>query len=307
MDERFTSLNSVIEGLAGLGITIPRNWLLVIANQARDSFRNILIRAVDGDNSQWVALQHIEKALEPKVVECIKTRFKIADELIVSALLQRPVKAGSAFQIACDAANAKHQEVIAWLETLFAALDPHSQPTMAETKAGQIPSVATDSETEEAVGKSYKSRHVYGSSFGLCFNLSSYRGKAGVMVDAAVAIGPDNYDWNDAIHIWLNEMEIAACLAVLRKWQPRIELNNHGPRRDKSLVMESQGAKVFIKVGERSRKQHGLRAVQMLPGQTTAVAIFMMDALKECYPGVPLMEIVETIRANFEHPKVVNG
>lgn len=302
--ERFASRKNVEAALKNLGVTIPGEWLARISLYGRDAFVRLLADAVDGNAAQANALRVLAENLTEEGIGRLFACTGATDEQIATVLFVRPLRTASAITLLANPQSPKHSDAVAYLRALFTSSIADAPSSASDTKPGVPPEPG---QPNEQPNPNYKSRHVYGSSYGLCFNLSSFRGKAGVMLDAAVAKGPNNYDWADAIHVWLSETEIAACFAVLRKWQPRVEFANHGQRRDKSLLMEVQGATVFVKVGERSRKTGGLRAVKMLPGDTTALAIFMMDALKACYPGIPLQEICETIRANFQTPRLANA
>lgn len=153
----------------------------------------------------------------------------------------------------------------------------------------------TDSANPVA-GRKYQSTHVYGASYALCFNLATRDGQPGVMIDAANRTN-DIINWQDAIHFWLVPSEIAACIAVFRRWRPGISFEGHGKRKDKAFSLEAQNSHFFAKVLCKSAKPNPVRAVPIGAIDAIPVAMLFMQSLKQCYPEIPMEEILETIRA----------
>lgn len=158
--------------------------------------------------------------------------------------------------------------------------------------ANQVSNTSTD--------KSYESCHVYGSSYALCFNASEWDGKAGIMVDAAVCNSPKTYDWQNAVHLWLNANELGGILAVLRRYIPSIEFSAHGSRKEKSFSITRQEGCYYVKVICKGLTQHAIRGVKLMPNQVPELTILITKMLLAAYPGIPAEQVLATIEAAYK-------
>lgn len=169
---------------------------------------------------------------------------------------------------------------------------------LAENTSASAPAPAETGTGEEK--RKFDSQHVYGSGYALCFNTGNWNGNHGVMVDAATALGPKDYDWKNAIHVWLDAREVAACLSVFRKRRPSVEFNAHGAQNDKSFALAFQGAHYYAKV---SAKNKGVRAVKILPTDATAVSVLFLRQLGRAYPDIPLETLLDLALTVNELPQ----
>ena len=148
-----------------------------------------------------------------------------------------------------------------------------------------------------APAEKYRSHHVYGADYALCFNASvAPDGTPAVMVDAAAANGQRSYDWGNAIHILLDVREIACVLAVFRRWRTQVEFSAHGKRNDKAFSIAWQGAHFFCKVSARVDHKP-TRAVKILPHDAVQVAVLFLEQLLLAYPHLPAGEVLALARA----------
>jgi len=231
-------------------------------------------------------------------------------EAVVKLARTFPNRLLSAIEASANPDHPRHKEAKAYLtQTLEQPAStgreqPTSQPSAPEpqrppenqSRRNAPPQAPAQNQTQEAE-KKYESCHVYGGSYALCFNTGTWEGKPGIMLDAAAALGPKAYDWQNAIHIWLNANEIAAVLAVFRRWRKRVEFSAHGAQNDKSFSIEFQGQHFFAKASARKAASHPARAVKILPGDATAVSIMFLKQLATAHPDVPLPELLATVRA----------
>ncbi|WP_096697645.1 hypothetical protein [Polaromonas sp. AER18D-145] len=103
--------------------------------------------------------------------------------------------------------------------------------------------------------------HIYASKAALTIELDTLRQQPGeedvvrtVLIEAAVTTSGSGYDWERKIPFQLmrRELPIVAC-ALLGLLDRPLAIENHGPERNKSLRIEQQGSKLFVKVSQGSR------------------------------------------------------
>lgn len=103
--------------------------------------------------------------------------------------------------------------------------------------------------------------HIYASKAALTIELDTLRQLPGeddaartVLIEAAVATSGSGFDWERKIPFQLmrRELPIVAC-ALLGLLDRPLAIENHGPERNKSLRIEQQGSKLFVKVSQGSR------------------------------------------------------
>lgn len=139
--------------------------------------------------------------------------------------------------------------------------------------------------------------HVYGSKAALCFEPDMTRGGVHtIALDAALATGQRQYDWQNKIRVQLTQTELPVAACVLLGWIPRCEYRNHGPDNDKGFSLENQTGRVFVRV---FAKGLGLRAVPIEPPDIYRVTTLFLRQLRENSPWLSGMDIMHALRATI--------
>lgn len=304
----------VSAAIASLGYQASAETLGAISRNCRDEFLGHLSRCVTGQDADGASLKVIDnllRALSPDSMAKLKAIIpEVTVDMVVPIVRTVPAKLLSAITAASDATHANHAAAAAYLRSVFAS------PPAAPASSQQAPEQSTERDarsnppaeresaapatTGSANQKEYKSVHVYGGSYALCFNAGEWEGKPGIMVDAAASDGPKSYDWKNATHIWLNVNEIGAVLAVFRRWRKGVEFNAHGAQNDKSFSIEFQGQHFFAKLMAKKASTHPARAVKILPTDATAVSVLFLHQLVAAYPAIPVAELMATVRATHQ-------
>jgi hypothetical protein len=128
-------------------------------------------------------------------------------------------------------------------------------------------------------------RHGYGSNAALCFNAADYQGTPGVVIDAAVSVGPHSYDWRNAAHIGLRPVELASVFAVFRRATPQAVFNNPGPRNDKRFLLQAQNGHYLARVS--AGRDFPVCAVKVIPTDAHAVSVLVLEQLLLAHPNLP--------------------
>lgn len=310
----------VSAAIASLGYQASAETLGAISRNCRDEFLGHLSRCVTGQDADGASLKVIDnllRALSPDSMTKLKAIIpEVTVDMVVPIVRTVPAKLLSAIAAASDATHANHAAAAAYLRSVFAS--PPAAPDSsqqapeqrAERPARNNPPAERDGAAPQAPRsqpaqppanqKEYKSVHVYGGSYALCFNAGEWDGKPGIMVDAAAAEGPKSYDWQNATHIWLNVNEIGAVLAVFRRWRKGVEFNAHGAQNDKSFSIEFQGQHFYTKVAAKKASSHPVRGVKILPTDATAVSVLFLHQLVAAYPAIPVAELMATVRATHQ-------
>lgn len=175
----------------------------------------------------------------------------------------------------------------------------NAAPQRADPAARRPAQQGSSRDQSGEASRNYRSAHVYGSGYALCFNaVTGQDGVPGVMVDAAASAGPKAYDWAGAIHIMLDVREVACVLAVFRNWRRGVEFNAHGRNNDKSFAIERQGAHYYCKVSaKRQGGEGGMRGVRILPVDAHKVAMLFLEQLLLAYPSLPPSEVIALARS----------
>lgn len=303
----------VSAAIASLGYQVSAETLAAISRNCRDEFLEHLSRCVtdqDADGSARKAIDNLLRALSPDSLKKLQVVVPDATiDMIVPVVRTVPVRLLSAISAAADPAHENHEKAKSYLRSAFATLPPPpaqnpppAEPQPTRTGFATPPPSSPSASPAAAPGtqKDYKSVHVYGGNYALCFNAGEWEGKPGIMVDAAASDGPKSYDWKNATHIWLNVNEIGAVLAVFRRWRKGVEFNAHGAQNDKSFFIEFQGQHFFAKATAKKAAAHPTRGVKILPTDATAVSILFLHQLGSAYPAIPLQELLATVRATHQ-------
>lgn len=160
-------------------------------------------------------------------------------------------------------------------------------------KNGQMPEPKSDPNINgENQGR--LNRHIYGSKGALCFEPDETRGGIQtVCLDAADAIAPKKYNWQDKIRLQMTRDELLHVTAVLFGFIPKAEGKNHGKDNSKGFTLEDQGDKLFMRV---YAKGHNVKAVPIFPEDAFYVASLFLGQLKKNMPWLSANEILATLK-----------
>lgn len=291
---------------------IDKTVISAISRTCRDDFLGHLAACVSGQDSDGTRRQYLQGLLCCLTDEARSAlgAMQINPELndLVLVATKTPARLASAIAAGHDPAHPRHAEAKEYLKSVLvpppppAAEIPPAQtpPAAAASPANQpppdAPSGSPAEEPAPANGR-FRSAHVYGNNFALCFNAGVGRdNRPGIMVDAAVSTGPRNYDWRNAIHIWLNENEVACALAVFRRYRKSVEFSAHGAANDKSFFLEYQDGNFFCKVVATKAPKDKTRAVKIIKLDANQVSILFLEQLLLAYPQLPPAEVLEQVR-----------
>lgn len=167
-----------------------------------------------------------------------------------------------------------------------AAANESRAPAEQASAAGEAPRVpqrtapasaaATPQPPERKPG-----RHVYGGKGAMCFQVASdQKGNVALMVDAAQASGPRQYDWQRKIIIMLTENEMNRLYLVLRGLLTTFDAVGHGEAHDKNFSIANQETKFFVKMSQGQR----LVAIPMTAGDAALLCADVGQALVAAKP-----------------------
>jgi len=158
---------------------------------------------------------------------------------------------------------------------------------------------------EERERKERRSIHVYGTKGALCWEEDETRGgEPTVSLDAALASGPKQFDWQSKVRIQLTREELPVIAAVLLGVQPGAEFKNHGAGNDKGFSVRAQPGGFFVRVWEGDK---GLRAVPMGAPDAYYVATLFLRQLRAASPWMDAQGIIATLRAMFKTAPAQQG
>ena len=300
----------VISAVKMLGLDVEADTLTGISQTCRDLFLEHLSSSLtENQNSEASRkiVRGIVHCLSPATVDQVRSIAPRLDlQALVNVAQKTPERFLSALKIAGVEGHARQGEAQHYIRaTVGATEDPLARdntpapvtesPPLEQKAQTQRPATTAPMETSNG-HKKFRSCHVYGSTYALCFNAGEYNGQKGIMVDAAVTAG-GVYDWPNATHIWLNVNEVSGALAVFRRWRRSIEFAAHGSQNDKAFSLEFQDQHFFAKVVAKKTSAHPARAVKIMPTDATEVSILFLSQIAENYPNIPINELLATIRA----------
>ena len=142
---------------------------------------------------------------------------------------------------------------------------PTKTPTRRTRAAPPQPVTATtDSTSYTEEKKRQPKHHIYGSKAALTIELDRLRERDesgqerwSLMVEAALAKSARSYDWDHKIAFQLTRGELPAVAATLMGYLESLHLKNHGAQSDKSLDLQNQGDKVFVKLSQGKQMMAG--------------------------------------------------
>lgn len=304
-DQNLASTKDIVAALTALRFAPPSTTTLVrIAKAAREPFLESLSACVtkrDDDGAHQQRLRAMLASASDETIGGLATRgISVSVEDLTPIAARKPNRFLSLLAAALDPANPRNAEAC----TVFAGFHPNASPNTTPTEQGAAPAPVSVAEppppAEPTVrSKDYRSVHVYGAKFAICFNAVLGQDLVpGVMVDAAVVTAtPRLYDWRNAIHIMLDAREVGAVLAVFRRWRQSAEFTAHGRMNDKAFVITQQDGGFYCKVSAKVENGQGIRGVKILPLDVTKVALLFTEQLLLAHPGVPPTEVLATVRA----------
>lgn len=198
---------------------------------------------------------------------------------LMNGALNYPLRIKSALELILDETGdqAKKKAASQWIISTFCETP---KPTPADNTEKKQP---------------FLNFKAYGSSFAFCFNASTKDDKPGIMIDAATSSGRTN-DWANATHMWLDVAEIKLVYAVVRGFLKKATIKGHGKANEKALCIENQGEITFISLTNRLDRKYPARGVPLPKEKTASASIFLLQVLMVAYPGIPAIEIIETIK-----------
>ena len=316
----FTTAQEVLTAIQQIGLNTTIPALAAISRNGKQEFLDCLTVCVQKEDPEGKFKKYVEGVLRCLDETTLGLLQEVVPEITVDqvtlAAKRSPNRILSAIELTRDKNNPRYGDAVEFLKTIaLPAPNPTPEPQVPSRPAANVPSRAEERQSApppeqrqaargqstapvaEDSAKKHSSHHVYGSNFALCFNATEWNGAPTIMVDAAESNGPKSYDWKNAVHISLKAIEIAACVAVFRRWRKEVSFDAHGSQNDKSLHLEFQQSHFYAKVAAKGLK---VRAVKITSGDATAVSILFLRQLAEAYKGIPLSELLATVRATHQ-------
>lgn len=288
--------NDVLKALTDLALPlVDQRALSTISSLCRERFLTALLTCKSGRDVDGQARGFLENVLTlcSESTQAILSTEGIAasTEDLIQIALFRPKRFRSALSILVEPSSSRRNEAIEYLRSIVGTkpwkISPHPDEQYSECSGGSRSAVGKPQRPLSNLNNGipiYRSHHVYGSEFALCFNASQAPdGVPAVMVDAACILPSKQADWSNATHIMLDVREIGSVLAVFRRRRRGVEFKFHGKQRDKSFLLENQGAHFFCRV----QRQRSVRAVQILPHDALKVSLLFSEQLLLAYPHLP--------------------
>ena len=117
-----------------------------------------------------------------------------------------------------------------------------------------------------------------------------------VIIEAAGATGPRQYDWSNKIAVQVMARELPAVASVLSGLIPKCEFTNHGPGKNKGYSIEAQGGAFFVRVFQ-SGNNKVMHAVPMPAEDSFYVNAMVLRQLSRAVPNVDGSLVGAALRA----------
>lgn len=299
-----------------LGQPIAPDVLQAIAKTCRDDFLVALDQCEQGKPNAPKVKEGLASFLACMTQENLEKLKPFVPDANLVVLAPVAKKQGrrllEALSISSDASNPRRDGAEQFIRQLFPQTGPQAtrerprrESPASSRQPPEPPQGPSDEPSRRVSGNSTSpsrndSMHIYGSNYALCFNDSVFNGRQGIMVDAAVSRGPRDYAWEDAIHIWLDPAEVAALLAVCRRFTDKAEFSNHGPQNNKSFLIEQQANGYFCRVACGGMSSHGARGARVVPKDMMSLTIFVSKVATKAYPDLSFEQLIETIRSSYD-------
>lgn len=149
-------------------------------------------------------------------------------------------------------------------------------------------------ESERTRPSGYETVHAYGAKAALAWELDETRGgQKTVSIEAAAAVGPQQYAWDDKIIFQLTVRQLPLVLATVMRWRQLTEFKRHGDHMDKELLLRVDGHKVVVFLAQAKQA----RAVAIDALDLLAVASLCMKALHANHPHLSQDALLTMVRA----------
>lgn len=138
---------------------------------------------------------------------------------------------------------------------------------------------------------------VYGKKSALEFREhTATKNYATVIIEAAAAQGPRNYDWGNKMAVQVMARELPAVASVLSGLIPKCEFKNHGPGKNKGYSIEAQKGAFFVRVFQ-SGDNNAMHAVPMPAEDGFYVNAMILRQLARAIPDVDGTLVGAALRA----------
>lgn len=137
-------------------------------------------------------------------------------------------------------------------------------------------------------GKAYRKWHIYGQTAALTVEITELRrhelgsDSHTLTLEMAEKADLETNDWPNKISFQLTQREVPLLASVLMGFSPRIELTNHGPAANKSLLVEDQGHRLFVQISKPSR----ILRLAVSPGDVHYFAGLALEVMQMRHPGL---------------------
>ena len=177
---------------------------------------------------------------------------------------------------------------------------PAPKPKPIQNNESPVTPAQTGKASDSPDTRDRLSYHVYGGKAALCFEADMKRtgDAATVAIDAAMASGERQYDWQSKIRIQITQSELPVVAGVFLGIRPGCQYGQHGQEKNKGFVIQRQdGGKVYMKV---MAKDEPMRAVPIeAPDVFRINALFMRQILKN-HPWLDATGAINLIRASIK-------
>ncbi|MGI9293908.1 MAG: hypothetical protein ACR2PS_07980 [Pseudomonadales bacterium] len=205
----------------------------------------------------------------------------------------------------CEAIGRAKREpgALRFIENLLSAPVPADGPRTRDTNATDSVTDTARTNTppgiQEERGEFFPPLlfKVYGAKSALEFREHTATKKyATVIIEAAGAIGPRNYDWSNKTAVQVMDRELPAVASVLSGLTPKCEFKNHGPGKNKGYSIEAQKGAFFVRVF-RSGDNKAMHAVPMPAEDSFYINAMILRQLARAIPDVDGALIGAALRA----------
>lgn len=325
-----TSLGStreVTSAIDQLGLPKPsREAILAISKACRDAFIASLGACLEGNDGQGEHRRRLEQTLlcvseaTGSALAALGHQIAVEDRALIA--LSRPQRFLSALGVAADPAHPRQTEAKAFLDGYLGtrgwcagAAEPPPSPAPADPVPAEAPPTGTPAShsgnspegpsagaivpsSVPAADEDPATILVHGASTVVRFQaLAESQPRGCLRIEQARAIAP-RVDWEHALCLVLEPRQIAACLAVLRRWR--------GPLCCEAPEGHSAQAFVLVPSGNRFRcaiqpAKEGARVprlgVSLGREEAFSLAVLFLQQLMLARPGMSANEILEHVRA----------
>jgi|LNFM01.1.fsa_nt_gb hypothetical protein len=237
-------------------------------------------------SSGFTSLLHHHYACASRAVDDAASLSWLSDLRVVALSYERGRWAGGPRVIECP-------ELLSLLKHLEQpAVVPQDYPASPDNTSTARISRRAESERTRPAG--HQTVHAYGAKAALAWDLDETRGgHKTVSIEAAAAIGPQQYAWDDKIIFQLTVRQLPLVLATLMRWRQLTEFKRHGDHMDKELLLRVDGHKVVVFLAQAQQA----RAVAIDALDLLSVASLCMKALHANHPHLSQDALLTMVKA----------